>query len=290
MPAFVAKIKTNWMNSIVLKKTRRNKSVMIGFFMVIIVVFMALFAPLIAPYPVDEMDMTQQLLSPSSEHWFGTDQYGRDLLTRVIYGSRVSLMVGVVTVMASMVIGVLLGLIAGFYGGIVDSIIMRIVDVFLSFPVLLLAIALVAVLGPGTSSVIVALCIVQWTNYTRVVRSSVLSLKEEEFIQAARTIGASNMRIIIKYILPNAISPIIVVATMGIGSAIVSEATLSFLGLGVQPPTPSWGYALSFGLKYLRIAPALSIFPGLAIMFTVLGFNLLGDGIRDVIDPKLIIN
>lgn len=271
------------------QKAIHNKSVVIGLIMVLIVIIIALFAPFLTSYDLEAMDMGNALQEPCVQHWFGTDQYGRDLMTRIFYGTRISLLVGFVSVFFSMVIGVLLGLIAGYYGGWVDNLIGRIIDVFLSFPVLLLAIALVAVMGGGgTVSVITSLCLVSWTQYARVVRSSVLVIREEEYVLAAKTFGASNMRIIFKYVIPNALAPIIVVATLGIGTAIVSEATLSFMGLGVQPPTPSWGYALSFGLRYMRIAPHMATIPGLAIMFTVLGFNLLGNGIRDVTDPRMV--
>jgi peptide/nickel transport system permease protein len=270
-----------------IKRMFKNKSVMIGSIIVLIVIFIAVFAPLLSPYDPYEMNMSKRLQSPSGEHWFGTDQFGRDLLTRILYGSRVSLEVGIISVGIAMTIGVTLGLISGYYGGWIDSIIMRIVDIFLSFPVILLAIAFVAALGPSVINVMIALGLVYWTNYARVVRSSVLGIKEEEFVQAAKTIGASDSRIISLYILPNVLAPIVVVGTLGLGTAIVAEATLSFLGLGIQPPEASWGWTLSFGLKFLRDAPYLSIFPGLAIMISVLGFNLLGDGIRDVTDPKL---
>ena len=272
-----------------LRRAFHNKSVMIGTIMVLIVIFIAIFAPFLTPYDIESMDETNVLASPTLAHPFGTDQYGRDLMTRIFFGTRISLVVGFASVAFSMVIGVLLGLLAGFYGGWLDNLIGRIVDVFLSFPVLLLAIALVAVMGGGgTVSVIISLCLVSWTQYSRVVRSSVLSIREEEYVLAARTIGASNTRIIFRYIIPNALAPIIVVATLGIGTAIVSEATLSFMGLGVQPPEPSWGYALSFGLRYMRTAPHMATIPGLAIMFTVLGFNLLGNGIRDITDPRMV--
>lgn len=270
------------------QKAIHNKSVVIGTVMVLIVILIAIFAPFLSPYDLDEMNMDNALIAPNSEHLFGTDQYGRDMMTRIFYGARISLIVGFVSVFFSMVIGVVVGLIAGYYGGWIDSLIGRIIDVFLSFPVLLLAIALVAVLGGGTVSVIISLCLVSWTQYARVVRSSVLGIREEEYILAAKTFGASNMRILFKYIVPNALAPIIVVATLGIGTAIVSEATLSFMGLGVQPPTPSWGYALSFGLRYMRTAAHMATIPGLAIMFTVLGFNLLGNGIRDITDPRMV--
>ncbi len=270
------------------QKAIHNKSVVIGTVMVLIVIFIAVFAPVLSPYDLDAMNMDQALKAPGSEHLLGTDQYGRDMMTRIFYGARISLIVGFVSVFFSMIIGVVIGLIAGYYGGWVDSLIGRIIDVFLSFPVLLLAIALVAVLGGGTVSVIISLCLVSWTQYARVVRSSVLGIREEEYVLAAKTFGASNKRILFKYIIPNALAPIIVVATLGIGTAIVSEATLSFMGLGVQPPTPSWGYALSFGLRYMRTAAHMATIPGLAIMFTVLGFNLLGNGIRDITDPRMV--
>ncbi|EOS78747.1 hypothetical protein C817_03268 [Dorea sp. 5-2] len=271
------------------QKAVHNKSIMIGLIMVLIVILIAVFAPALTPFDLEEMDMGNALQVPGADHKFGTDQYGRDLMTRIFYGTRISLVVGFVSVFFSMMIGVFVGLLAGYYGGWVDNLIGRIIDVFLSFPVLLLSIALVAVMGGGgTVSVIVSLCLVSWTQYARVVRSSVLVIREEEYVLAAKTFGASDMRIIFKYIIPNALAPIIVVATLGIGTAIVSEATLSFMGLGVQPPTPSWGYALSFGLRYMRTAPHMATIPGLAIMFTVLGFNLLGNGIRDVTDPRMV--
>ncbi len=271
------------------QKAVHNKSIMIGLIMVLIVILIAVFAPALTPFDLEEMDMGNALQVPGADHKFGTDQYGRDLMTRIFYGTRISLVVGFVSVFFSMMIGVFVGLLAGYYGGWVDNLIGRIIDVFLSFPVLLLSIALVAVMGGGgTVSVIASLCLVSWTQYARVVRSSVLVIREEEYVLAAKTFGASDMRIIFKYIIPNALAPIIVVATLGIGTAIVSEATLSFMGLGVQPPTPSWGYALSFGLRYMRTAPHMATIPGLAIMFTVLGFNLLGNGIRDVTDPRMV--
>ncbi|MEH7332508.1 nickel transporter permease [Neobacillus drentensis] len=266
----------------------QSKSVLIGGAFVLIVVICALFAPLIATHDPYQMNMADRLLKPMEKgHLLGTDQYGRDLFTRIIFGARVSLEVGIVSVGLAMVIGVTLGLISGYYGGWLDTIIMRFVDIVLSFPVLLLAIALVAALGPGIENVILALGFVYWTNYARIVRANVLAIKEEEYIQAAKTIGSNDFRIIFFNILPNCLAPVVVVATLGLGVAIVSEATLSFLGLGIQPPQSSWGWTLAFGMKFIREAPHLSIYPGLAIMFTVLGFNLLGDGIRDLTDSKL---
>lgn len=275
------------MKSVFLRRLMNNKSAVIGGVVIIIVIISAIFAPVISPYDPYEMNMPGRLQEPDGIHILGTDQFGRDLLTRLIYGARVSLQVGVIAVGLSMFVGVFLGLVAGYYGGWIDRIIMRFVDIFLAFPIILLAIAFVAALGPSTKNVMLALGMIYWTNYARVVRSSVLSIKEEEYILAAITTGAGDFRIIFTYILPNALAPIIVMATLGLGTAIISESTLSFLGLGVQPPTASWGSTLSFGLKFLRDAPHLSVFPGLAIMLTVLGFNLLGNGIRDITDPRL---
>lgn len=266
----------------------KSKSALIGGVIVCIILLCAIFAPLIATHDPYEMDMANILLKPGEQgHFLGTDQYGRDLFTRIIYGARVSLVVGISSVFISMIIGVTVGLISGYFGGIIDAFFMRIVDIFLSFPVILLAIALVATLGTGIENVIIAIGLVYWTNYARIVRGNVLAIKEEEFIQAAKTIGSSNFRIIFLNILPNTLSPIIVVATLGLGVAIVSEATLSFLGLGIEPPEASWGWTLSFGMKYIRETVHLSLYPGLAIIITVLGFNLLGDGIRDLTDKKL---
>lgn len=272
------------------KRLFKNKSALIGSIIIFIVILCAVFAPLLSPYDPYIMNIANRLKPPSGEHILGTDQFGRDLLSRIIYGSRVSLKVGVVAVGFSAVIGVFLGLISGYYGGWVDKIISMITDIFLAFPMILLAIAFVAALGPSIGNVMLALGLTYWTQYARVVRSSVLALKEEEYVLAARTTGASDLRIIFKYILPNAFAPVIVMATLGLGTAIITESTLSFLGLGIQPPAASWGNTLSFGLKFLRDAPHLSTFPGIAIMITVLGFNLFGNGLRDVTDPKLIRN
>ncbi len=270
-----------------LYKLLHNKSALIGGILILIVILCAILAPVLAPYDPYEMNMRLRLAAPSQDHMMGTDQYGRDLLSRIIFGSIISLQVGIIAVSFSMFLGVFLGLISGYFGGWVDRIILVLVDIFLSFPIILLAIAFVAALGPSPKNVMLALGLVYWTNYTRTVRSSVLAIKEEEYVLAARTTGASDFRIIFMYILPNSLAPIIVMATLGLGTAIISESTLSFLGLGIQPPAASWGNTLAFGLKFLRDAPHLSIFPGLSIMLTVLGFNLLGNGIRDVTDPKL---
>src|SRR3972149_2711200 len=216
----------------------------------------------------------------------GTDIIGRLLLARLVYGSRVSLLVALITVGGAVLIGVTLGLLAGYYGRWAEAGIMRGVDVFLAFPAILLALALIAVLGAGVPSVIIALVLVFWTQYARVVHGATLAEREKDYVEAARAIGAGDGRILVRHILPNIISPIIILATLGMGTAVVAESTLSFLGMGVQPPTPSWGWTLAFGTRYLRDAPHIATFSGLVIMATVLGFNLLGDGIRDLLDPK----
>ena len=234
----------------------------------------------------EQVDIVSRLAPPSRGHPLGTDNIGRDLLARLVYGSRVSLLVALISVGGAVLIGVTLGLLAGYYGRWAEAGIMRGVDVFLAFPAILLALALIAVLGAGVPSVIIALVLVFWTQYARVVHGATLAEREKDYVEAARAIGAGDGRILVRHILPNIISPIIILATLGMGTAVVAESTLSFLGMGVQPPTPSWGWTLAFGTRYLRDAPHIATFSGLVIMATVLGFNLLGDGIRDLLDPK----
>jgi peptide/nickel transport system permease protein len=234
----------------------------------------------------EEVDIVARLAPPSPAHPLGTDNIGRDLLARLVYGARISLLVAVVSVGGAALLGVTLGLVAGYYGRWVEAGIMRAVDVFLAFPAILLALALVAALGAGVSSVTLALILVFWTQYARVVHGATLAAKEREYVVAARAVGAGDGRILQRHILPNIVSPIVILATLGMGTAVVAESTLSFLGMGVQPPTPSWGWTLAFGTRFLRDAPHVATFSGMAIMATVLGFNLLGDGIRDLLDPK----
>jgi peptide/nickel transport system permease protein len=279
----------------------RQRSAVIGLAIIILLVLMALIAPLIAPYdPVQVLigveDVQKReppcihLLGCAAEkpqHLMGIDGNVRDEWSRIVYGARVSLYVGFVTVGFAIVIGVLLGAIAGYVGGWLDNLIMRILDVLLAFPSLLLAIAIVSVLGPGLTNAMLAIAIVSIPAYARVMRSSVLSVREEEYTVAARTIGVSSSQILFRHIIPNAISPLIVQATLGIGTAILETAALSFLGLGAQPPTPEWGSMLSAERNQVFSAPHLVFFPGLAIMINVLGFNLLGDGLRDALDPRL---
>jgi peptide/nickel transport system permease protein len=266
---------------------RQHPSAVLGAAIVLALVTAALLAPLIAPYDPLQMNVTVRLQPPSTDHPLGTDNYGRDLFTRLVYGARVSLVVGLASVALAVAIGTTIGLASGYLAGWGDMLLMRIVDVVLAFPSLLLALALVSVLGTGVGSVIVAVGLVQWTTYARVVRATALALKQEEFILAARALGVPGARVAVRHILPNALAPLVVLATLGIGGAITTEAALSFLGLGVPPPTPSWGATLAFGLAFLRDSPHLATFPGLAIMLTVLGFNLLGDGLRDITDPRM---
>lgn len=264
----------------------RHGGAVIGGTIVVLVILVALFAPLLAPYDPDARNIRLRFQPPSAEHLLGTDNFGRDILSRILYGARISLQVAVFAVGLAAVIGVTLGALAGYLGGAIDTVIMRTVDIFLAFPAILLALTLVAALGPSALSVTVALGLVYWTAYARVVRSSILAWKNEDFVEANRALGASWPRTLFHHVLPNAVGPIIVVASIGMGNAVTAEAALSFLGLGIPPPTPSWGSILNTGLQFLRQAPYLSTFPGVAIMITVLGFNLLGDGLRDVLDPR----
>jgi len=247
----------------------------------------AIFAPLIAPHPPNQIDLSYRLAKPSPGYLLGRDSLGRDILSRMIYGSRISVWVGFSTVTIAVLIGFSLGSLAGYYGGWVDGLIMRVVDILMAFPGILLAIAFMAVLGPSLNNVILTLGLIGWASYARLVRGQVLSLRETEFVLAAKALGLGPMRIIFGHILPNVLGPIMVQATFGLAGNIVAEAGLSFLGLGVQPPTPSWGAMLNEGRSVLLSSPHLTAFPGLAIMIMVLGFNFIGDGLRDAVDPKL---
>ncbi len=266
---------------------KRNKLAVIGAFIVIFLFIVAILAPYISPYEYNKMDLKLILAGPNPKHIFGTDELGRDVLSRMIYGTRISLLVGFVSVGISTLIGIILGGISGFYGGRVDDIIMRFVDIMLCFPTFFLILAVIAFLGPSIWIIMAVIGITSWMGVCRLVRAEFLSLKEREFVLAAKSLGASNSKIIFKHMLPNAISPIVVSATLGVAAAILTESALSFLGIGVQPPTPSWGNMLSSGKDNIEIAWWLSLFPGLAILITVLGYNLLGEGIRDSLDPKL---
>ncbi len=265
---------------------KKNIPAIIGLVIISLLIITALLAPLLAPYNPTDQNLYQRLQPPGSQHLLGQDSLGRDVFTRIIYGARVSLKVGIITVSISLIIGISLGLTAGYIGGIADEVIMRICDIFLAFPGILLAIALMSIMEPSLNNVIIALSIMGWVGYARLVRGQTLSLKESEFVTAARSLGAGHLRIMLRHILPNLLAPVIVEATFGMGGVVVAEAGLSFLGLGTQPPTPSWGTMLNEGRKFLLIAPHLTTFPGLAIMIVVLGLNFLGDGIRDIFDPQ----
>jgi peptide/nickel transport system permease protein len=252
---------------------------------VLVAVLAAVLGPLLAPFDPADQQLALRLEGPSAAHWFGLDELGRDIFTRILWGARISLLVGLVVVGVSATVGIALGSIAGYFGGRIDEAISRLVDILLAFPGLLLAIALVAVLGPSLANVILALTLIGWVGYARLVRGQVLRTRELEFVQAARALGAATPRILLRHVIPSTLPAVIVQATLGMGGAILSEASLSFLGLGVQPPTPSWGTMLSYGRGHLIDAPHLTIFPGLAIALLVLGFNFLGDGLRDRLDP-----
>lgn len=267
-------------------KLFRNFAFVVGAILTITIVLIAIFAPFLAPYDPSAQDTSRRRESSSSEHLLGLDDLGRDVLSRIIWGARVSLRVGFSVVLIAATIGILLGAIAGYFGGIVDTLIMRLCDILLAFPGILLAVALVAVLGPSLNNVVLALATIGWVGYARLVRGQVLKVREMEFVTAARAIGARSHRVILRHVLPNVINPVIVLATLGLAGAILSEAALSFLGLGVQPPTPSWGAMLTSGRNHLGTANHLAIYPGLAIMLAVMGFNFLGDGLVDALDPK----
>lgn len=266
----------------------RNKLSLLAFAIIILLVLSAIFAPVIVPYPEDvySAHIEQKLEAPSSEHIMGTDELGRDVFSRLVYGARVSISTALIAVGVALVIGIPLGAIAGTFGGWVDNVIMRITDVFLSFPPLLLAIALVTLLGPGLTNAIIAIVVSWWPWYTRLVRGQAISIKERKFVQAAETIGTSKAKIIFSHIVPNCISPVIVQASMDIGGVIMTVASLSFLGLGAQQPQPEWGLMISVGRASFPDKWWCCIFPGIAIFLTVLSFNLLGDAIREILDPK----
>lgn len=269
------------------KRLKRSKTAMFGLFILIILVLVALGADFITKYSYDEQNLAMALQPPSKEYIFGTDEFGRDIFSRVVYGSRVSLQVGFIAVSVALLIGGGLGSIAGFYGGRVDNLIMRTMDILLSIPSTLLAISIVAALGSGLRNLMIAVGLSNIPTYARIVRASIMSIREQEFVEAARSAGTSDLRIVVKHLLPNCMAPIIIQATLGVAGAILTAAGLSFIGLGIQPPSPEWGAMVSSGRAYIRDFPHLTMFPGMAIMITILSLNLLGDGLRDALDPKL---
>ncbi|OPY13608.1 MAG: Glutathione transport system permease protein GsiD [Syntrophus sp. PtaU1.Bin005] len=269
------------------RRFRKNRLALAGSVLVLFLFFVSLLAPWLAPYDPNAIDLKNILAPPSAEHWFGTDQLGRDVCSRMIWGAGISLKVGFVATGIAILIGTILGAVSGYYGGWVDSVIMRFVDIMLCFPTFFLILAVIALLEPSIWNIMIIIGITGWMGITRLVRADFISLKERDFILAARAIGASDMRIIFGHMLPNAMASILVTATLGVAGAILTESALSFLGIGVQPPTPSWGNILTAGKDNIDIAWWLSLYPGLAILLTVLGYNLLGEGIRDSLDPRL---
>lgn len=271
----------------IFRQLRKNKLAMVGMAVIILLILVAIFAPFLMPYEYDFQDYDAVLSRSTREHLLGTDSLGRDILSRLIYGTRVSLSMGLMIVLIGAVVGITLGAIAGFYGGRVDNIIMRFLDIYQSIPSVLLAIALATAMGPGIKSAVIALGVASFPKYARLIRASILQIRELEYIDASRVIGSSDMRILITHIIPNVLSPMIVFITMYVGSSILVAASLSFLGLGAQAPIPEWGAMLSSGRGLMRDYPTLVLYPGIMIMLTVLAFNLFGDGLRDALDPRL---
>jgi len=272
---------------IFIRLARENKLALISFIIILLFVLAAILAPVLTPYRFDEMDLANRLKAPSAEHLLGTDEGGRDILTRMLYGSRVSLLVGVVPTVLSMLLGALLGILAGYLGGWVDALLMRLADIMLAFPSMLLAMVIMYTLGDGLINIFLALTLVNWASVARIVRSETLKLRESEYVEAARSIGVRAWRVMLRHILPNCVPSLIVLFTLNIPSAILTESSLSFLGLGIQAPDASWGLMVNTGRQFLYTAPWMSLAPSAAIMAIVLAFNFLGDGLRDVLDPYM---
>ncbi|MBI9097512.1 MAG: ABC transporter permease [Spirochaetaceae bacterium] len=282
------KLEKNSLMKEALFQLKGNKPAIIGFLIIVSFLIMAFFAPFLTPFEPETQDISLRKMGPFiSNHILGTDDFGRDLLTRIIYGSRISLTIGTISVGISLTFGILIGLVSGYYGGWFDNIVQRFVDIMLAFPYILLTIVIVALLGPSLTNAMIAIGISQIPSYIRVVRASVLAEKESDYVTAERSLGASNTELMFKSILPNCIAPIFVQATLGVGNAILSSAALSFLGLGAQPPTPEWGLMIASSREFVTSAWWIVTFPGVAVFLTVLGFNLLADGLRDVLDPRM---
>lgn len=270
------------------RRLRRDRTAMIGLYICIFLSLVAIFAPVLSPYhPVTDMNLRRALEKPSRDHWFGVDWSGRDVFTRVLYGSRISLTVGFASRIVTLSLGIPLGAVAGFYGGKLDLTVMRVAEIMDAIPGLLFAIAIATAIGPGLYTVYFALGFIGWSGMARMIRGQVLAIRESEFVEAARSLGGSNARLIFKHILPNCMAPVIISVTMGVSGAIMGEAALSFLGLGAQAPTATWGSMMNIGRQYMRSAPHIIFFPGLAIALTAYGFNLFGDGLRDALDPRM---
>lgn len=271
-----------------LRQLLRNRAAVVGFTIITVLTMIGLVAPFLAPYPYDKQDLMASLLPPLTDgHILGTDQFGRDTLSRMMWGARVSIEVGLIVTGVSMIIGLVIGCIAGYYGGVIDLLLSYLIDLVWGFPLILVALLFVTVLGPGLSGAMLATGLVAWAGFARIVRGEVIALREWGFVLSAQTIGATDRRIIIRHMLPNMLGPILVMATFTMAAAVIIEASLSFLGLGVQPPQPSWGSMLNDGRAFVSRAYWMAVFPGVAIALLVLGFNLLGDGLRDVLDPRM---
>ena len=276
-----SKLKRLWHNF------KKRKVAIIGLIITVIFILLGIFANILAPYDPITISLSERLQGPSRNHWLGTDEMGRDILSRLLYGVRISIRVGVTVVGLAMLLGVPLGIISGYYGGVVDSFLMRFLDILMAFPGVILSICIVAVLGPSLENAMIAISIYAMPNFARLARAETLSIKYNEYIEASKAVGSNNARIMYSQILPNIVTSLIVLGTLSSGNAILTTSSLGFLGLGAQPPTPEWGAMLSAGRKYILMAPHITIFPGLAILLFVLGLNLFGDGIRDMLDPKL---
>ncbi|MCA9833288.1 MAG: ABC transporter permease subunit [Thermomicrobiales bacterium] len=268
------------------RRLRRNLFAMIGLVGLVLIVLVAIFAPRIAPYDPNLQDYMVAMKGPSRDHWLGTDNFGRDILSRIIYGARISLRLGLFGTIIGASIGSLLGAVAGYFGGWIDTLIMRLLDIQMAFPGILLAVIVIAVMGISDVNVIIAIGVFSFPTFARVIRGSFLVLREQDYVSAAKSIGAGSRRILFRHLLPNSLSPILVLSTLRLGTAILTAASLGFLGLGVRPPNPEWGTMLSEGRNYMQLAPHIAIFPGLAILLTVVALNLLGDGLRDALDPR----
>lgn len=270
-------------------RLKKSKTAMLGLVILCVIILMAIFADVICNYDTQAIyqDMANRLSPPSAQHWFGTDGYGRDIFARVVHGSRVSIAIGIAATVGSVLISGILGSAAGYYGGKIDNIIMRVTDMFMAIPSELLALAIVASLGPSIVNLLIAVTIARIPPFTRVIRSSILTVVDQEYVEAAEAAGTSDFAIILRHILPNAIGPIIIQATMGVGRMILTAAGMSFIGMGISPPAPEWGAMLAEGREFMRYSPYITIFPGAAIILTSLSLNLLGDGLRDALDPKL---
>ena len=271
----------------IFKQWRRNRRAVVGAIILLIIIFMAIFAPFVTRYEPQKQNMRNRLQPPSSEHVFGTDQFGRDTYSRVVYGARLSLRVGFLSIALALAVGCTLGLISGYYGGVLDNVIMRLVDVLMALPGFLLALSIVAALGPGMQNVVLAIGVSYIPSFARMMRSAVLSTRELDYVDAARALGARDRRIILSHVLPNSLSPIIVLTTLSMAGAILSAAGLSFLGMGAQPPTPEWGSMIASSRPFIRVSHWAVTIPGLAIFITVMCLNLVGDGLRDALDPRL---